>query len=265
MTTSGDVCNRAMAKIGTRTVIADITESSAEAIQCNLVYDTTRKQVLSMAFWNFARKTALLGLNKMAPGAPGNPTVSSTVTWSPIYPAPPWPYEYFYPSDCIQLRYVMGQANQPNAVPIYSIGNMISYEYSTSGPVQFIVASGTDSVSAGSNLIVIDTFATNAIGVYTRNVDDLSLWPDQSIEALVYAISGKVAIALTGSKELSNMMFTQANAIIIQARATDGNESMTMQNYEAEWIRARNSGGWTPQGPYFGTMYNDYNPLFVIS
>src|SRR5258708_25919710 len=93
------ICNRALQAIGTRTTIASLTEDSVEARNCNLIYADTRDEVLQMAYWNFAQKTAYLALLKSAPGTPTNAS-SAAIQWSAAFPAPPWLYEYAYPVDC---------------------------------------------------------------------------------------------------------------------------------------------------------------------
>jgi hypothetical protein len=51
------ICNRALNAIGTRSTIASLGEESNEARQCNILYASTRDSLLTMAAWNFARKS----------------------------------------------------------------------------------------------------------------------------------------------------------------------------------------------------------------
>ena len=51
-----DICNEALSVMGSRSTIASLTENSAEAIQCNLRYETVRDQLLRLAPWAFAKK-----------------------------------------------------------------------------------------------------------------------------------------------------------------------------------------------------------------
>jgi hypothetical protein len=135
-----DICNRALIAIGSRNKITALTDDTEEGQTCNMLYAQLRDQILGMAPWNFARKTAtLLNLVKAAPGTPASP-VTNASQWISAYPAPPWMYEYAYPSDCLQIRYVIPQPG------IYDVGVPIfpTPQYTYEGilgapPQQFVI------------------------------------------------------------------------------------------------------------------------------
>lgn len=110
MTTVTDICNRMLQKLGTRTTVTDVTGAGAntsnEAIQFNLIYEETRDTLLRKAPWNCAMKTANLTYITSQTGTPEN-TSAATNLWAPGQPAPPWAYEYQYPVDCLQPRWVI--------------------------------------------------------------------------------------------------------------------------------------------------------------
>lgn len=252
------ICNRALQAISARTSIASLTEASVEARNCNLIYADTRDEVLNMAHWNFARKTAYLALLKSAPGTPGN--VTSTATqWSTAFPAPPWLFEYAYPTDCIQMWKIMQlDMNLYAGVPLTSNG-MQSYPYMTGSGSAFEI--GSDADANGQQKTVILTNQYLAIGVYSMRITDPNLFGSQFTEALVQALAAKLALALTGQVALANTKFQQANAIITQARASDGNEGFTVIDNMPDWITARDDyaysvglGYTAPYGPLFGVV-----------
>lgn len=252
------VANLALAKIGTRSTIASLAEDSNEARAINLIYDNTRDQVLGMAFWNFARKTANLAVLKIAPGAMGSTSPGGNV-WSPDWPPPGWLYEYAYPADCIQMRFVSPQFSNNvgvDGIPIFGNAVTTVAPYSTAA-VRFEVA--TDNIS-GNQQNVILTNQYQAIGVYTLRVTNPDLWGAQFIEALAAAIAGRIAMQLTGDKQLVSAMFTYANSVILQARATDGNEGLTIQSSMPDWIIDRDIGGYGNYGPWI----TPFNPLFAV-
>lgn len=251
-----EICNRALSRIGTRSTIASLSENSNEAEQCNILYSPTRDEVLSMAFWNFAKKTASLALVKSAPGTPTNPT--GTIQWSSAYPAPPWLYEYAYPSDCIQMRTMTPQINTGvSAIPIMS--NMPgAYPYVTGPAVRFEVAIDTDTLNNQINVILTNQF--QAIGVYTTRITNTDLFSSQFTEALVCALAGKLAQPLTGDAALRRECFALANAQIVQARTSDGNEGLTVIDYQADWIYARSMQGIDG----YGYWTSPYNPLYTV-
>lgn len=251
------ICNRALQIIGTRTQIASLSESSVEARNCNAVYADTRDQVLQMAQWGFARKTAYLALLKQAPGTPGG--VASATQWSTAYPPPPWLYEYALPDDCISMWQVIQQPiNAYVGIPFTSNGQS-GYPYFVGPGARFDIASD---VVNGTEQSVILTNQYQAIGIYTRRVTIANLFPPLFVEALAAAIGGKIAMALTGSLQVANAAFGYANKIIGDARAEDANEGLDIIDNVPDWLAIRDDFGYgvdaadvgyvAPYGPLFG-------------
>ena len=109
MTAVVDIANRMMQRIGTRTTMtaAQLTAlSTNEALQFNLMYPELRDALLRMAPWNCAMKTANLTYITSQTGTPEN-TSPATTLWAPGQPPPPWAYEYQYPVDCLQPRWII--------------------------------------------------------------------------------------------------------------------------------------------------------------
>ena len=89
------------------------------------------------------------------------------------------------------------------------------------------------------------------------------LFGAQFVEALVQALAAKLVLALSGQVALANTKFAQANAIITQARASDGNEGLTVIDNMPDWITIREEaenlwgvsvGYVNPLGPLYGTI-----------
>lgn len=250
------ICNRALAAIGSQSSISSLTEGTPEANACALIFADTRDEVQNMAFWNFCRKTATLGLIKSAPGTLTNPT--GAAVWSSAYPSPPWLYEYAYPSDCLQMRFIVPQLdNDALSIPIFS-SSQVSYNSGFGPPVPFLAA--VDDDSNGNQINVILTNQYQAIGVYTRRIINTQIFSQQFTEALVCALGAKLAMPLTGDKTLVNNMYKLANDKISDARASDGNEGLTMITQEAEWLMARDSY----VGPELGYYISPYNSLYAV-
>lgn len=122
MTSVTDICNRMLQTIGTRTTVTDAelaANSTNEAIQFNIVYGNLRDDLLRMAPWDCALKTANLQYISSVPGTPEN-TSPATPLWQPGQPAPPWSYEYQYPVDCLRAVYIIpaNQTGFASGVPI---------------------------------------------------------------------------------------------------------------------------------------------------
>ena len=104
MTTTADICNRALQTFGTRTDVttAELAAGSTnEAKQFNLIAFNFRDDLLRLAPWNCGLKTANLNYITSVPGTPENQS-PVTQLWSPGQPPPPWSYEYQYPVDCLR-------------------------------------------------------------------------------------------------------------------------------------------------------------------
>lgn len=258
-----DICNRALGEIGTRSTIASLTEQSNEALACNTHFDPLVKRLLRMANWNFARRTALLTLLKAMPGTPENTTIGNGL-WTSAHPAPPWLYAYAYPSDCIRVQQVLPQATASTtpATPIFpvTLGGTTPYGYRDGSSARFKVALDLDS---GNNEIkVILTNQRQAIVNYTKSIVNTDMFDDSFESALVAALAAKLAIVLSGDKQLSLMKYQEADALIKMARADDANETIEMLSHVPNWIAARGYSGATAGESGDGYFYEPFSSYF---
>ncbi len=143
MTSVTDICNRALQSIGTRTTVTDgelVAGSSNEAIQFNLIYANMRDDLLRMAPWDCALKTANLTYISSVPGTPEN-TSAATPLWTPGQPAPPWAYEYQYPVDCLRAVYVIpaNQTGFASGIPITTAVTGGAASFWAGSPIKFKV------------------------------------------------------------------------------------------------------------------------------
>ena len=176
MTTTVDIVNRALQNIGTRTNVtsAELTnQTSNEAIQANLVLTPLRDELLRMAPWDCAIKTANLTYITSTPGTPEN-TSAATNLWVPGQPAPPWAYEYQYPVDCLRACWMIpstqtGYSGVPittavtGGAPSFWMGAPIKYKVQTD---QFYPVTAAAVVAPGTGYVVGDliTLAQSAQG-----------------------------------------------------------------------------------------------------
>jgi hypothetical protein len=213
-----------------------------------------------MAYWNFAQKTDFLALLKSAPGTPSN-AASTASQWSTAFPSPPWLYEYAYPSDCIQMSRIVQQIQNTYVGTPFTTGGSNGYPYFVGPGSPFRVSTDEDTNGQQKNVILTNQY--QAIGIYTKRIIDPSLFGAQFVEALVQALAAKLVLALTGQTAMANLKFAQANAIITQARASDGNEGLTVIDNMPDWITIREDsanfygvgiGYCAPLGPLFGVI-----------
>ena len=258
MTSQIDICNNALAAIGTRSSISSITENSAEAAACRLQYASTLRQLLRAAHWGFAGRTDNLALLKAMPGTPENPATWDGVWNGATMPAPPWLYSYGYPADCIQFRSVLyAQSTDGIAIPIFSTSNTVVNPYSQRA-AKFMIGNDTDDLGAQRRVIL--TNQAQAVGNYTVMVDDPNVWDDSFISAMIDALGGNLVPQLVGSVEKQRAQFAKANQTITEARARDGNEALTTFDAVPDWIRAR--GGYPDQSFDLEANFTTYGPLF---
>jgi hypothetical protein len=247
-----DVCNRALSMVGARSTIASLTENSPEAKACNLWFTDVRRDTLRAAHWRFAEKATTLSLLKARPGTAENPTAGSPV-WTPDTPPPPWLYEYSYPADCLQARRISPQSSREITLfPTIPYNSVASGYY-----VRFTIATD-DALPSGEQKVIL-TNASQAILYYTRDISDPTLWDSHFEGAVTMALAASISLTLTGDKGIRDRLYASANAMIIEARVSNANESLTIQDHVPDWIVAR-TGSWGtndttyafPYGPLFG-------------
>jgi hypothetical protein len=267
MTTSTDISNMALSAVGTRSSIVNLNEGSIESNECSKWYNTTRRQLIRMALWGFARKYVNLALYKSAPGTPENPNalVNTSGIWSPAYPPPPWMYEYAYPSDCLFARFVFpAPMPQVAGVPIFST-TLVSPNQISGPPVKSVIAidsTDTKGNPLSSPLKVILTNQENATLCYNTDVTVEDLWDESFKLAMVAALGAAISLQLTGDKGTRDRLFQEANQMVMTARERSANESFSQQNIVPDWIRQRGvSYGW--DGSTY--MLDQFGPLFPVA
>lgn len=234
MTNQVNIYNMALSAIGTRSSVASLTENSRESNECNIWYQTVLDMVLRGAHWNFARKQGPLGLLNDA--TQGQPVPQ------------PWLYEYSQPSDCVFLRSIMPTVQ---AVPTWTVSPNVALPAYIGPPVRFIISSDVDANQNTTNVVL--TNMNQAIGVWTSRVNNPSNWDASFLMIMVKALAAHICQQLTGDKSLGKIKIEEANAILVEARRTNGNEGLTVQDHIPEWMRVRGyAADWAyPDGGYF--------------
>jgi hypothetical protein len=93
--------------------------------------------------------------------------------------------------------------------------------------------------ATASDQRVILTNQEFALGNYVRDVVDENVFDDDFVEALSLLVGSRLCIALSGDKSLANMKLAEANAMIIEARGTDANEGLKVNDVTPDWLRVR--------------------------
>ena len=126
-----------------------------------------------------------------------------------------WDYSYRYPSDCMAVRRIVTTIGRtdPNPPP-FEIG-------------------GDDQ----GRLIYTDQ--EDAIGKYTRLVEDTNLYPAVFGEAVSWWLAGLLAPGLARDKKQGQLAFQMYAVIKGQAEAQQLNEQQQSPEPESEFIRSR--------------------------
>lgn len=161
MSDKTEIVNLSLQSFGSRTTVTAaelLNNSSNEAIQANLLYATTRDELLRMAPWDCAFFYANLNYITSAPGTPEN-TSAATTLWQRGQPAPPWAYEYQYPVDCLKACWIIPatQTGFASTIPITTAVTGGAAQFWNGPPQKFKVSTdlffpvtGAEIVNGGS-------------------------------------------------------------------------------------------------------------------
>lgn len=235
------VVNMALAAIGSQSSISSIgpPDTSTESLCAALFYQPKIDALHRAAHWNCTRFQDYLTLAKAAVGTPENPDGS--------LPAPPipWLYEYVYPVDCLQARYIVPIVPNPAVNPPFTTAQTTAPIFWGGAPIKYVVA--TDTNDQGRLMRVILTNMRQAQLVYTKRITDPNMWDPHFLDAAQAFLAANFVNPLARNKSLLNDQVAIASDLIRQARVSDGNESLTNQDVVPDFIAVRsNGGGWGP-------------------
>lgn len=86
---------------------------------------------------------------------------------------------------------------------------------------------------------VILTDQSDAEFIYTARITNTAEFDPEFVIAFSYALAAKLAIPLTGDREIANDMAVLAERTITAAQTTDSNEGVADEAPDADWITAR--------------------------
>lgn len=242
MTASSSVvslANRSLLMVGARTQISNLQEGSNEANAISTLYLPTYQALARTAPWNCLRSQAVLTLLAAAAGTPEN--VDGTTL--PLPPTP-WLYQYAVPSDSLQIRYIV--PSFPNSTPTgmtpLTTASTVNAPWipGMAAQIPYAVAYATDSSDAPIQVILCNQ--TQAQVVYTIDQPNPVIFDSLFEQALVSSLAAYLVPALSLNFDLMAMCINTAEAAITQARVRDGDEGVTSQNRNAQWMTARNTG-----------------------
>lgn len=155
----------------------------------------------------------------------------------------------------------MTQINNQNYVITVINANSFSIPVDSTG-FQPYISGGVavnQTLPAASKRVIL-TNGPSAIATYAADVTDYDIWEEDAIQAFISALAGYLAIPLSGNRALANDLIQNANSTLMNARADDANEALTIHNPIPDWLAIR----WENDYGYDNDAYigNAYGPLF---
>lgn len=261
MTTKLDIANRSLLAVGARSQISslDPSDGSEEANAITVLWQSTFEALGRAARWNCLTRQVTLSLLCAAQGTPENPSGTA-------YPIPPtpWLYAYAYPSDCLDMRFIVPSLpmNEGGTVPATTINSAAGTWIPNGGQIPFAVT--TITTSNGSPILVVLTNQDQAQAVYTVNQPNPAAWDSLFQAAMVASLGAFLVPALSLSFQLMQLCIAQAERAIAVARAADGNEGVTTMDHLPDWMAARAGaqGSWGYNFSSYGGYCNIIWPEF---
>jgi hypothetical protein len=202
MSSETDLVNRALSRLGTRAIIADLSESSTEARTARIWYEATRDAMLRAHDWNFARRRVALA------------QLGSPPSGLPVEYKGGWCHRYALPRDCLRLLRLAGSRSA--ASPAFEISG-----------------------DAVGGAVLCDVPAAEA--VYTERVTDPGRFDSGFAAALVDQLAAHMAYPITQKTEVAVRLAQMARVSLDEARALDSNEGhpRAWATGEPDYIEAR--------------------------
>lgn len=195
-----DLYNLALSHIGISAECQATTENTPEANACRRFFTQVRDEILSEFPWPFARTFATLALIEADP-------------------TDEWGFAYQYPSDCLQMRRLLGgvrnEARQ-DRVP-YLLGR-------------------------GDSGRVIYTDLDDAVAEYTSVVEDTTQFDALFAQAVAFKLAYYIAPRLSAGDpyKLGTRAYQLYQQTMEQAASDAANEEQVEDVPDSEFIRARN-------------------------
>lgn len=239
MTSPVDLVNSALDQIAARTSVTGINPASPPNNLAAQVASRTYQQqvdaIFRAAHWNSARRQTVLTLLKAQIGTPENPNGN--------LPTPPlgFLYEYAFPNDCLQFRFIIPTPNLPavGTAPIMT-NTGVTNQPLISTAMPYVV--GIDVDENNNQIKCVFSNACRAQGVYTARIDNPDLWDSGLQNAVIGSLAAWMCMPITGDKSLMTMRVQMAVALINAARVQDGNEGTTSSDSIPDWMNIRETG-----------------------
>lgn len=213
MASKVEICNLALQNLGANS-ITSLNENVAEAIECNLRYDTARRALLNMHVWNFATKRVAL-----------NRDVST--------PAFNYTYRFTLPSDFLYM--VMTSLEEQYQQPHPQVFNSILYtsDVPSYGGIDKYRIENSDS---GLSLL---SYEENVSIVYVSDIEDTQQYSAVFTDLFARYLGALISYRLTGSKSERDMQMKIFQSQLEEFQAIDSQQGVFDRIEVSEFLTAR--------------------------
>jgi hypothetical protein len=185
--------------------ISSLTENSVQANAANACYETARRETLRGHDWPWATCITSLALN-----------ATYAADASGLY-AGKWSYAYTYPANCIAMWH------------IYTAGTIDKSKGEDFREVYDPV----------NNQKILLTDCADALGEYTFDLSDTTLWDSNFVTAFAYRLAADMAPALTGDDSIAEDMLKKSIIAISESERMASYETNVNENTTSTYEDAR--------------------------
>ena len=188
MSSKLQIWNLALANIKQTPSIQGVNEDSSEANFCRVYYEDALKDALQKHDWNFAKKRLSLAVIDDERNRED------------------WEYQYGYPNDCLQARYIVTPRRDQSPIPF---------------EVAILPSTGLGN-SADQKVIWTDKY--QAVLSYTYFQENTTFFSQKFTIALSWKLSSLIAQPITNKASIEAAALAQYQEKILEAQAANMNE-----------------------------------------
>lgn len=198
-TSKVEIFNLMLFNIGHARRIESPTESTTENRNCTAIYEQSKRALLTMADWSFAKTTVALSLTGYTPKG--------------------WAYEYYYPQGCIKALEIARESREQDPIPYQTA---LRYNDET-----------------GSETRVIWTDEANAELLHLRDVQSPAVFTPKFVDTLTHYAGILLARVMSKNRSTVQEMIELFQFHFNQAITSGEAEAQDKPELDAEWVRDR--------------------------
>ena len=212
MATQLQTVNFALSHLG-HAPINNLTEATPGAVQGNLWLEQARQELLIAYPWIFATRRFRLREKELN-------------QFERRQFIDDWLYAYLFPEECLFVQYIIEPSRTSQ---VYHI---------TDTP--FTIEQNPSLIPNETNRIIL-TNVTQAVAIYTTDIDDFTMLPPHFIQPLSILLASYIAFPLTSNLQLKQQISGLYQSTLINYTAQDANQIKGKLPQESEIIRSRES------------------------